>query len=59
MNEVQPDLMLHQEVIIDNNTYLFKVPGGWIYKFYTYKVKEENWELVSTCFVPEPEVKIL
>lgn len=45
------DMEMHQEILINDYCNVIRVPGGWIYKVYTYEYKRS---LLSTCFVPEP-----
>lgn len=41
-------LGMHEEHRLDQDTYIVRVPGGWIYKFY---VTDES-ESFGCCFVP-------
>lgn len=40
-------LALHKGDDVDGETYVFRVPGGWIYKFFN-----DNGEVSSSTFVP-------
>lgn len=45
---------LHEEIAINDLTFVVRVIGGWIYKFYNFndKVNELELHLTSTTFVP-------
>lgn len=51
------ELKLHESLTIDDTTVVLKVPGGYIYKFYSKsffpRYATFNYELCSTQFVPE------
>jgi len=48
------DLKLHEESNVDGDCIARRVPGGWIYVFYS-----DDGEIVSTNFVPHhPEYAI-
>ena len=45
---------LHEQIEITEFTFVVRVIGGWIYKFYNFndKVNELELHLTSTTFVP-------
>lgn len=50
-------LKLHEELRLNEDTFVMKVLGGYIYKFYDQKLSTRtdsyDWYLVSTQFVPD------
>lgn len=48
------EMELHEEIEVTELCYVFRVIGGWIYKFYKFEdpVNELVLILVSTTFVP-------
>jgi len=48
------EMELHEEIEVTELCYVFRVIGGWIYKFYKFEDSVNGLELilVSTTFVP-------